>query len=192
MFLTLSISVLLSGCKSPSQVTVDRSLLQLLLYLSWPKNREAYGLTKIGSFIAKCRKEKKSTQKQITNAPHSPNSWRFKIGKWKSWPDPSMSVIRNHTNRLLSGQHLNSETCRQQDEKSMDALFFSQEQLFKICFASSLLLTRVITLYFFPLGTNSQSLPFLTKCGFYFIGVFVWRIALYIQLKIDQVKIKKR
>lgn len=77
-------------------------------------------------------------------------------------------------------------------ERALTLYFFSQEQLFKICFATSLLLKRVITLYFFPLGTNSQSLPFLTKCGFYFIGVFVWRIALYIQLKIDQVKIKKR
>lgn len=69
-----------------------------------------------------------------------PQLMTFQNRKMEKLTCPSMSVIRNHTNRLLSGQHLNSETCRQQDEKSMDALFFFTRTTFQnlLCYQSPL------------------------------------------------------
>lgn len=86
--------------------------------------------------------EKKSNPHKSKSPMHhtSPTHDVSKQENGKVYLPPLCQLLEITLNRLLSGQHLNSETCRQQDEKSMDALFFFTRTTFQnlLCFQSPL------------------------------------------------------
>ena len=148
---------------------------------------------KIGLFIREVRKSKQLTQQEVANQLGITAQAVSKWERGKSLPDASLmtdlcQLLNISLNELLSGDYLTSEHYQEKAEQNLKDLIFPHSHLKSIRLISSLLLAIGIALFGFPFGNSGETLSLWTRLGFHSIGVCIWIIAVYLQLKLDNLK----
>ena len=145
-------------------------------------------LTKIGNFIAECRKEHNLTQEQLADKL----GITYKaVSKWecgKGLPDVSIfkelcNILGITLNELFEGRKLNIDEVNDLSEKNIISLMMTKKRLENIRLLTDILITVgiIITISLTSLIADNAIQKVIT----FICGTFVWGFGLFLKVELE-------